>query len=329
MAREYFGNCVTAADTPYFPESRNLSAVAFACKPTLINGKILDAVSSNVDDRTIHELYIWPFADAVHAGVASVMCSYNRVNETYSCESEHLINNLLKKELGFEGYVMSDFLATPPGLGPVKAGLDMNQPGPVNPLPLVETYWGDNLVEYPDQDSRNSILDVLTGNINPSGKLPYTIAKKEEDYNGKFTNITGSAAEDSQNRNVTLALYEFGYGLSYTTFGLSPNLVVSSANEISARASLSHATLALGGNPHFWETVGKCHAEPSTDATWVREGPSGARGGQGSVIRPRRWDLSYWDVALQDWMVPKGGIKLSVGFSSKDLRSSTTVQLVN
>jgi beta-glucosidase len=85
---------------------------------------------------------------------------------------------------------------------------------------------------YPDQESGNPILDVLTGKVNSFGKLPYTIAKKEEDYNRKFTNITGSAAEDSRNwqndfseglfiahrhfDNKGLeALYEFGYGLSY------------------------------------------------------------------------------------------------------------------
>jgi beta-glucosidase len=38
------------------------------------------AVSSNIDDRAMHELYLWPFQDAVKAGAGSVMCSYNRVS---------------------------------------------------------------------------------------------------------------------------------------------------------------------------------------------------------------------------------------------------------
>ncbi|KAK9334449.1 glycoside hydrolase [Lipomyces starkeyi] len=41
----------------------------------LSNGTIVDAVTSNIDDRTLHELYVSPFANAVKAGVASVMCS--------------------------------------------------------------------------------------------------------------------------------------------------------------------------------------------------------------------------------------------------------------
>lgn len=50
----------------------------------LDDGTNVDAVSANIDDRTMHELYLWPFADAVKSGVASVMCSYNRVNQTYA-----------------------------------------------------------------------------------------------------------------------------------------------------------------------------------------------------------------------------------------------------
>jgi beta-glucosidase len=44
------------------------------------------AISSNLDDVTMHELYLWPFADAVRAGTASVMCSYNQINNSYACQ---------------------------------------------------------------------------------------------------------------------------------------------------------------------------------------------------------------------------------------------------
>lgn len=64
------------------------------------DGTAVEAVSSNIDDRT---MYMWPFANAVNAGVASVMCSYSRVNQTYSCENSKMFNGLLKSELGFQG----------------------------------------------------------------------------------------------------------------------------------------------------------------------------------------------------------------------------------
>ena len=70
-----------------------------------------DSMSSNIDDRTFHELYLWPFADAVKANVASVMCSYNKLNSSWACEDQHTITDILKKELDFQGYVMSDWNA--------------------------------------------------------------------------------------------------------------------------------------------------------------------------------------------------------------------------
>lgn len=55
----------------------------------------------------MHELYAWPFANAVKAGVSSVMCSYNRINGSYGCANSKTLNGVLKDELGFQGYGMS------------------------------------------------------------------------------------------------------------------------------------------------------------------------------------------------------------------------------
>ncbi|KOS16716.1 putative beta-glucosidase E [Escovopsis weberi] len=87
------------------------------------------AISSNIDDRTMHEIYAWPFCDAVMAGVASVMCSYNMVNSSYACGNSKLLNGILKDELGFQGFVMSDWLAQRSGVASALAGLDMSMPG--------------------------------------------------------------------------------------------------------------------------------------------------------------------------------------------------------
>ncbi|EDU44274.1 BglX Beta-glucosidase-related glycosidase [Pyrenophora tritici-repentis] len=87
------------------------------------------ALSSNIDDRTMHELYMWPFANAVKARAASFMCSYQRINGSYGCQNSKSQNGLLKTELGFQGYVMSDWGATHTGVAAIEAGLDMNMPG--------------------------------------------------------------------------------------------------------------------------------------------------------------------------------------------------------
>lgn len=62
--------------------------------------------SSNLDEKTLHELYMWPWADAIQAGAMAVICAMNRVNDTYSCFSNELLEDKLKTELGFPGFVL-------------------------------------------------------------------------------------------------------------------------------------------------------------------------------------------------------------------------------
>ncbi|KAI9846043.1 MAG: hypothetical protein M1838_001425 [Thelocarpon superellum] len=111
----------------------------------LLDGIIItDSISSNADDVTMHELYLWPFADAVRAGVGSVMCSYNQVNNSYACQNSWTLNHLLKGELDFQGFVMSDWGAQHSGVGAALAGLDMNMPGDIV-LGDGISFWGANL----------------------------------------------------------------------------------------------------------------------------------------------------------------------------------------
>ena len=103
-----------------------------------------DSISSNIDDVTMHELYLWPFADAVRAGTGSVMCSYQRVNGSYACQNAWLLNYLLKSELDFQGFVMSDWAAQLTGVASTLAGLDMTMPGDAT-FNSATSFWGANL----------------------------------------------------------------------------------------------------------------------------------------------------------------------------------------
>jgi len=106
-----------------------------------------NAISSNIDDRTLHEIYLWPFADSVRAGVASVMCSYNMINNSYACGNSKLMNGILKDELGFQGFVQSDWLAQRSGVASALAGLDMTMPGDGLRWQDGNSLWGSKLTE--------------------------------------------------------------------------------------------------------------------------------------------------------------------------------------
>jgi beta-glucosidase len=586
--------------------------------PVFVNGSLdeaqFDAVSANIDDRTIHELYLWPFANAVRANCAAFMCSYNRLNGTYGCQNSKTLNGLLKTELGFQGYVMSDWGATHTGVAGIESGQDMDMPGGiglyglyhqygsffgnnistavtngtlelarlddmitrimtpyyylgqdqdfptidpsggdlntflpkstwtrpynltgesnrdvrgdhgalirkhgaaatvllknvngalplkapksiavfgndagddtqgfynqvdfeygtlsvgggsgtgrltyvVTPLDaikaraaqdkaLVQTWlnntliatsnmtdlwipktpdvclvflktwaeegadrqslevdWvGNDVVEsvakycnntvvvthssginvlpfadhpnvtaivaahYPGQESGNSIVDVLYGDVNPSGRLPYTIAFNANDYNAPPTtaiNTTGipdwqawfdEKLEidyryfDAQNISVR---YEFGFGLSYTTFEIS-DIQTECLDDAITSAAEEQAT-APGGNPALWESIYNVTvsvantgdvdgaAVPQLYVSFPDSTPAGtppkqlrgftkvflAAGASETVaFELMRRDLSYWDIISQQWLIPTGEFTLSVGSSSRNLTAFATI----
>ncbi|CAI7609676.1 unnamed protein product [Penicillium bialowiezense] len=123
-----------------------------------------ETMSSNIGDRATHELYVWPFMNAVKANVASVMCSYNKFNQTWACESDAILNKLLKKELGFRGYVMSDWNAQHTGVNSALAGLDMTMPGSDFATPRGSVFWGPNLVQAVNNGSvpQSRLDDMVT-----------------------------------------------------------------------------------------------------------------------------------------------------------------------
>lgn len=150
---------VGSVETILGMQSQNVSACA---KHYLGNeqehyrgGSASTASSSNMDDRTLREVYGWPFAESVRAGVDYVMCSYNRVNQTQTCENSKLINGILKGEQRFQGVLVSDWAASISGVRAALAGLDMNMPGFIaygnasepNPAQSNSSYWGLRLIE--------------------------------------------------------------------------------------------------------------------------------------------------------------------------------------
>jgi beta-glucosidase len=86
-------------------------------------------VNEEIDERALREIYLPAFEASVkEAHVGSLMCAYPRVNGTYCCENDFLLNQLLKKEWGFSGFVTSDFGAVHSDVPSATAGLDLEMP---------------------------------------------------------------------------------------------------------------------------------------------------------------------------------------------------------
>lgn len=107
---------------------------------TLYNQEVnrLFGLDVSVGERALQEIYIRPYGIALPgARPGSVMCSFNQVNGVYSCENDMLLNQILKKQLGFQGWVMTDYNASFSTVPAILAGLDQDLPGayPVNDDP--------------------------------------------------------------------------------------------------------------------------------------------------------------------------------------------------
>lgn len=86
-------------------------------------------VSSDIDERTLREIYLPAFKMAVQEGKAgAVMNSYNLINGEHATQHDYLNNKILKGEWGFDGILMSDWVATYDGVAAAKGGLDLEMP---------------------------------------------------------------------------------------------------------------------------------------------------------------------------------------------------------
>lgn len=88
-------------------------------------------ISSDIDERSLREVYLVPFEAAVkRAGTWAIMSSYNKINGTYAAENHWLLTEVLRGDWGYDGIVMSDWFGSRSTAPTVNAGLDLEMPGP-------------------------------------------------------------------------------------------------------------------------------------------------------------------------------------------------------
>ena len=139
--------------------------------------------SSNVDERTLREIYFPAFEISVKkAQPWTVMCSYNRINGVYASEDPWLLTEVLRNDWGFEGYVMSDWGAVSTRAAGVKAGLDLEMPasGGVNDRKVMQAVLTGRLDEKYVDLACERILNINYRYL--ENAKPHTPWDKEADH---------------------------------------------------------------------------------------------------------------------------------------------------
>jgi beta-glucosidase len=204
-------------------------------------------------------------------------------------------------------------------------------------VPAVLEAW------YPGQEQGNAIADVLFGDVNPSGKLPVTFptslratpirsARQYPGVNGRvhYTEriFVGYRGYDQFRIDP---LFPFGYGLSYTSFGYGRLHVKESHKDKPARVSFTvRNTGRRAGSEVAQVYVGRL---PTSVPTPPKQLAGFARvtlkpGERDKVtIEVSRRSLSYWSTSANQWVTPKGRVRVYVGSSSRDTRLVGTIDV--
>ena len=120
--------------------------------------------SSEVDERTLREIYLAAFEGAVvKAKPWTVMCAYNQINGTYACENKTYLTDILRDEWNFDGYVMSDWGAVNERVPSLTAGLELEMPssGGKNDSLIVEAVNNGTLDEKILDQACERILNIV------------------------------------------------------------------------------------------------------------------------------------------------------------------------
>jgi beta-glucosidase len=124
------------------------------------------------------------------------MCSYNQIDGTFACENDHVMNELLKGELGFPGYIMTDWGAHHSTVESAIAGLDLSMPGTA--YNGDERYWGENLINAVNGGSipQERVDDMVT-------RILAAWYKTEQDVDFPAqVNLNADATSDAHFANV-------------------------------------------------------------------------------------------------------------------------------
>ncbi len=217
----------------------------------------------------------------------------------------------------------------------------------------------------PGQESGNALVDVLYGDVNPSGRLAYTLAKKRSDYpadvdystedwTGEFVKIEYNETvyidyRHFENKGIE-PLYPFGHGLSYTSFEYS-SLKVATASKRFRRTTGSTSSKSTPYSDSLYDAlytvtatvkntgkldgheVAQLYVKLSDEAEVPVKQLKGferpfIKAGKSATVtfELRKRDVAYWSTVKQEWVLPKG-FEVYVGASSADLKLSKKVTL--
>lgn len=287
--------------------------------------------------ETVNELDPKMVADAVAAAKKSdVAILFVGANRDYETEASDRAD--LTLPFGQEKLIAAVKAANPKTIVVFIAGApyDINNVAAQNSAIV----WG----WYNGSEAGNAIVDVLLGNVNPSGKLPWTMPKKIQDSPAHATNsFPGGATEEYKEgilvgyrwfdtKNI-VPLYPFGYGLSYTTFEFAnakTDKKEYTENEtITVTLDVKNTGKADGKEVvQLYSSIGNSKVErASKELKGFTKVMIKAGSTQKATLTLPVKELAYYDASSKKWTVEPGTYTFKLGNSSRDSKQEVTVTI--
>lgn len=137
-------------------------------------------MSSEVDERTLHEIYLKAFEIAFREKPATIMSAYNKVNGEHASESKNLLTDILRDELGYEGVVMSDWWAVHNPVKALRAGLNLQMPYDKPTYERLKKAYDEGEITEADVDRINRPVLELAEKCESNRKVRKSILSDEE-----------------------------------------------------------------------------------------------------------------------------------------------------
>ena len=211
-----------------------------------------NGTDASIDQQALHEIYAAPFDAAIAAGVSSIMCSYNKINGSYACGNHGTLTTILRGEMGFTGFVTSDWGAVHAS-DFINAGTDLEMPGTL-PVPWAgPSYFVNGPAKKPEAPSAKHAAPPLT-----AAGLPEEPPQKASDYPAEPPPATdlkallreSKVSEETVSRaagRVLLQMERFGYLDGMEKLNITPSDTTANVSIIQRTAEDSAVLLKNEG----------------------------------------------------------------------------------
>ena len=239
-------------------------------------------VSARVDERTLRETYLTAFEQVVKkAQPWTIMCSYNRINGTYSCENDWLLNKVLRDEWGFEGLVMTDWGAMNNRVKSLNAGLDLEMPdchGETDKQIVEAVKKGTVSMDTLDKTVERILTAVDKYYSNKKENASYD----KEAHHQLARKMAGNSAVLLKNDGI-LPLKESQKIAIIGEFAEIPRIQGGGSSHINC-FRVESALEALKDHPNITYSKGFCSEQDETDEALLKEAVDAAKAAEVAVI---------------------------------------------